>query len=93
MKIFEAWALFGVLTIALPAAAQVGGTNNNAGGASPSDIPGSMGNGTAENSPTEKPGSRPGKARSEPRAAAMRTPAPGAASRAGMDDRGPAVGK
>jgi hypothetical protein len=92
MKILDTCALLGVLTIASPVAAEMG-MNNNAGGASPGNIPGSMGSGTAENSPTEKPGTGPGKTRGDGHASAMKTPTPGDASMSGRDGGEPAIGE
>jgi hypothetical protein len=76
MKTFRALAVLGFLFAASPVSAQPEGMNNSAGGGS--SIPGSMGSGTAANSPPEeKPGvgssSTPGAAR----ASAMGTPTPG----------------
>jgi len=93
MTIFDAGALLCVLTFASPVAAQVRGMNNNAGGAGPGNIPGSTGSGTAENSPTEKPGTGPGETRSDERASAMKTPTPGGDSMSGKRGDGHAIGE
>jgi hypothetical protein len=71
--------------------AQMGGTNNNAGGAAQSNIPGSMGSGTAENSPTEKPGA--GKTRGDEHTLAMKTPTPNGASMSGRHDDAHTLGE
>jgi hypothetical protein len=91
MRIFRTSALLGALAVASPGAAQTGGMNNSAGGAGPSNIPGSMGSGTAENSPREKPGA--GEARGDGRTSVMKTPTPDGAATSGTGRDGHVIGE
>jgi hypothetical protein len=79
MKTLRAFAMLGLLVVASAVRAQPEGMNNSAGGGSSSDIPGSLGSGTAANIPPEEAGvessPRPGAARPS----TMGTPTPGAA--------------
>jgi hypothetical protein len=91
MRIFRTCALLGVLAVASPSAAQTGDMNNSAGGAGPSNIPGSMGSGTAENIPTEKPDA--GDARGDGRTSVMKTPTPDGAATSGKGRDGHVIGE
>ena len=91
MRIFRSCALLGALAVASPAAAQTAGMNNSAGGADPSNIPGSMGSGTAENSPTEKPDA--GDARGDGGTSVMKTRTPDGAATSGKGRDGHVIGE
>jgi hypothetical protein len=91
IRAFAAFAMLGCLLAPASVSAQPAGMNNSAGGSSSSDIPGSMGSGTAANSPTETSG---GASKSDPgaaRASAMGTPAPGGDSSGGTLSTGRGV--
>jgi hypothetical protein len=89
MRNLGAYTILAVFTLVSPVAAQIGGMNNNAGGADPSNIPGSMGSGTTENSPTEKPG----ETQHNRSASAMSTPTPDGASIPAKDGDAHVTGK